>query len=125
MTKTMLLSIEGRLPNLKKIAKFILLFISFAILSKAQNATIGTDQIKIESDSILNLITIDFNVQDIVANLLVYLVDSDGHTVFLDNKYNFSGIYKKSIDMKNQGKGFYLIEVSEDSKHFSRKIEFR
>jgi hypothetical protein len=104
----------------KKIIMSIACLIAFSSLLFAQ-ASKGTEP-KIQVDAVNQNVDIDFTRTNVVYNLLVHINDSTGITVFLDNQYQFTGHYKKSIDMKKQKKGTYFIEIVEDNKHTNKKI---
>jgi hypothetical protein len=125
MIKTTFLPTQFRPTDFKRAAAFLLLFIAFTLLSEAQAGFVKADGIIIESDSIHQTVSIAFTAADVVDNLLVIVVAPDGHTVFLDNKYRFSGNYKTSVDMKNQRKGIYSIEITEDNTRIDKTIEIR
>ena len=48
--------------------------------------------------------------------------DSNGKLIFFDNQKQFSGQYLKIIDLSNQPKGVYFIEIICDGKRKSKKI---
>jgi hypothetical protein len=70
-------------------------------------------------------ITIAYDAHDIVYNLLVHISDKSGRTVFLDNRYKFSGNYSRSFDMKKREKGMYYIEIIGDNKHINKQFELK
>jgi hypothetical protein len=49
-------------------------------------------------------------------NLLVVISDSSGQTIFLDNRFHFTGLYTKSIDLSRSGKGPYSLCIAKDSE---------
>ncbi|MES2590257.1 MAG: T9SS type A sorting domain-containing protein [Bacteroidota bacterium] len=104
---------------------FYLIFILVLspLLSSAQQS--DGNAIKIYSDSSHQNIQIDYEPQGMVYNLLVQVSDSSGRTIFLDNRYKFSGSYQKSFDMKNQKKGIYFVQIIGDDKHINKKIELK
>jgi len=102
------------------LSKIVFLLIVFPFFSQAQTAKVA--EMKIQTDSIHQKIDIDFTTSNVIYNLLVHLNDSTGQTIYLDNQYLFSGHYKKSIDLKKQGKGTYFLEVIKDNEHLNKKI---
>lgn len=98
-----------------------LLCSSAFVIAQTSNA----NELNIFSDSNLQNIQINYQPQGVVYNLLVQVSDSNGHTIFLDNRYKFSGNYLKSFDMKNQKKGVYFVQIIGDDKHINKKIELK
>ncbi len=68
---------------------------------------------------------IEFPVDKNVYNVLVLLVDDSGNTVFLDNQYNFKGIYKRNVDLSKSPIGNYYLKVSNDDAVVTKKLSFQ
>ena len=65
------------------------------------------------SHYINNDLEIEFAVSKKTASLLVLLTDGTGHTVLLDDRYDFIGNYKRTITLGG-GKGKYFLKVITD-----------
>jgi hypothetical protein len=67
-----------------------------------------------------NKVQISFSAPQTINTLLVIIVDSMGHSVFLDAKLNFSGNYDKIVDLKTKGK--YNLMINNDSERIRKKL---
>lgn len=67
-------------------------------------------------------VQIEFPVDKNIYNVLVLLVDDSGNTVFLDNQYNFKGVYKRTIDLSKSPIGNYYLKISNDDAVVTKKI---
>ena len=70
------------------------------------------------SDGIFN---ISFNVEK-TNNIEIKIIDLTGRTVFTDNQNNYSGIYKKQIDISSFAKGTYILNIKSGNKIKTEKI---
>jgi len=109
------------------IRNFILLiflaFLFFPIRFNAQNSAKNLPTtVNVLTDANNNKVEIDFKNDREVQNLLVIITDSIGHTVFLQNLYRFKGPYKKSVDLKEAGKGRYTLMIIKDEEKIYKQI---
>jgi|ERR1051326_2915287 hypothetical protein len=95
------------------------LFVLFTSVSFAQSAGKGA---KIEKDSVLKEIRVEFNADKEIATVLVLITDSTGKTLFLDNHSRFKGPYKHHFDMAPFGAGNYFVQVIKDEEHVNKKL---
>lgn len=65
---------------------------------------------------------ISFTPAGTVNNLLVLVTDSAGRTLFLDNKYRFTGPYQERCNLAASGKGTYHLSIILDEKKDTREI---
>ncbi|MGZ3865564.1 MAG: hypothetical protein ACXVC6_13490 [Bacteroidia bacterium] len=100
---------------MKKIC-FLMPFI-YHISCKAQA---GTQISQLSCTSANKKIEINFIAKP-SANLLVLIADSTGHTVFLDNRYNFKGNYKGVLKTGND-KAKYHIKIISDAERIDKKV---
>lgn len=77
---------------------------------------------KIISNYVNNELEIEFKVNKRTANLLVLLSDGTGHTVFLDNRFDFAGDYKRTINLGPSGKGKYFLKVLDDTEQIDKAL---
>lgn len=107
--------------------KINLFFCLFSLLQFSAAFVVGQSKdesvVNIFSNINLNNVSINYNTHGIVYNLLVKISDQEGRTIFLDNKYFFKGNYQQIVDMTNQKKGFYYVEIIGDEKRINKKIE--
>src|ERR1051326_8015938 len=107
----------------KKPILFSVFFLLISISSFAQTVPEKKNDVQVHSDSLNQIINVEFPAQATIYNLLVHLNDSAGNTLFLDNQYKFSGNYKRSINLKKQGRGTYYLEIIKDNEHINKKIK--
>src|SRR5258708_6879394 len=69
-----------------------------------------------------NNVEIEFR-QNKKTNLLVLLADKTGHTVFLDNRHNFIGIYKQKFVVAKKGE--YFLKVIDDEGQISKTFTIK
>ncbi|MDF2451309.1 MAG: hypothetical protein K0S26_813 [Bacteroidota bacterium] len=65
---------------------------------------------------------IKFNNDKPIHNLLVFVTDSAGQTIFLESIYNYKGVYNKYIDLPNHSKGQFTIHVNKDDERIIKVI---
>ena len=109
---------------MKKVSLYfglVLLFVSTGFTNSSKNGA----ELQIDFDASQSTIRINYTPQGIVYNLLIHVNDPKGRTVFLENRYNVSGNYQCSFDMKKQPKGTYLVEIIGDDKHINKQIELK
>jgi hypothetical protein len=70
-------------------------------------------------------IAIEFDTQQPVGNILILVVDSAGHTIFMDSQNNFKGTYKCSIDMKRYANGDYMVKIKSDGDVVDKTLSFK
>ncbi len=105
---------------------FLFIFLFFTIYLSAQDShKANPTELSILTDSNIGKIDLQFKNDNEVQNLLVFITDSAGHTVFLENLYRFKGLYKKTIDLKETGKGSYTLKVIKDEERINRKINIQ
>lgn len=85
----------------------------------------NADELHINFDSSRQAILVNYTPKGVVNNLLIHVNDSKGQTVFLENRYNVSGNYKCSVDIKGQPGGSYFVEIIGDSKHINKQIDIK
>lgn len=111
-----------------KPAKILLLF-SILLLTginlQAQAYKVIPSNLKIINDSINSKIEIDFKTDWEIDNVLVFITDPNGNTVFLENKYRFTGKYTKNVDLVSAGKGDFLLTIICDDEEVKRKLIIR
>jgi hypothetical protein len=67
-----------------------------------------------------NKVEISFTAPQTINTLLVIIVDSLGHSVFLDAKVNFIGNYNKVVDLKT--KGNYNLMINNDNERIRKRL---
>lgn len=82
-------------------------------------------ELQLSFDARRQAIQVNYIPQGIVSNLLIHVNDSKGQTIFLENRYNVSGNYQCNVDIKDQPKGAYFVEVISDSKHINKQIDIK
>jgi hypothetical protein len=99
---------------------FLILFFSpaLAIAQSEKDAT----EIRIAKISGNKKVSIEFNNEKEIYNLLVLITDSTGRTVFLDNRYRFKGNYKNTVDFQGEKNGNYKLKVILDEKHMDKNL---
>ncbi|MBI2722049.1 MAG: hypothetical protein HYX39_07735 [Bacteroidetes bacterium] len=102
---------------------FILLFTGINL--RAQAYKVIPPNIKIINDSIDSKVKIDFKTDWEIDNVLVFITDPKGNTVFLENKYRFTGKYTKNVDLTPAGKGDFLLTIICDDEEVKRKLIIR
>lgn len=118
---------KGKQVKLKLlIEKYFILTVIFSATLKlsAQSEPFETKNtnIKMINDSFNHKVEIEFVADKKIHNLLVLITDSIGHTIFLDNKYNFKGPYKRAVDFKMSGKGKYFLKVIRDEDKYYKQF---
>lgn len=110
--------------SLKSFICFLLAtFLLTLQLSAQKNVAEDKDNaFKIVNDSINRKVDIEFKAERKVYNLLVLITDSVGHTMFLDNQYNFKGLYKRTVDSKKLSKGKYSLKIIKDEEKYQKKF---
>jgi hypothetical protein len=111
---------------MKHFTIIILITCSMHVRSAAQSIVQPTAHkvVLVKSDAALQKIDIQFEAETEISNLLIIVSDKKGETVFLDNQYRFKGEYKRSIDMKEYGKGEFSLKVIRDENSFNQQIIF-
>lgn len=66
-------------------------------------------------------ITLEFDADKKIYNVLVVVSDSLGTTLFMDNQYRFEGHYKSDIDLRKPGN--YSVDITCDDRHFTQKVK--
>jgi hypothetical protein len=106
---------------MKKIL-FLLLLFWFGKTYGQSAVSQNTKTDKVIMRNINNNVEIEFR-QNKKTNLLVLLTDATGHTVFLDNRNNFSGNYKQKFEVAKKGE--YFLKVIDDSGQFSKQFTIK
>ena len=57
-----------------------------------------------------------------LTNLSVKLIDLQGRIIYSETKKDFTGLLKSVIDISQQSKGFYIIQIATDQDIISKKI---
>jgi hypothetical protein len=65
---------------------------------------------------------IKFKNEKPIHNLLVFVSDSAGQTIFLESIYNHKGVYNTYIDLPNHGRGQFTIHVNKDDERIIKVI---
>lgn len=76
-------------------------------------------------DSLNYKLFVNLNLETVIYNLLVVVADSSGHTLFLDNKYRFNGLYNHQFDLSMSGKGVYYLSITIDEERINKKITIK
>lgn len=105
----------------------LLLFMLFlaGINLQAQTNKVIPRNLKIVNDSINSKVEIDFKTDWEIDNVLIFIVDPKGNTVFLENKYRFTGKYSKIVDLAAAGKGDFSMTIICDDEEVKRKLIIR
>lgn len=111
--------------SFKEFFLITLLFFSLTFTLNAQTelSPATNSDIKIVTDNIHRKVDIEFNSDKEISNLLVMISDSLGRTVFLDDQYRFKGKYKQSVELKEEGKGNYFVQIIKDNERFKKSIK--
>lgn len=64
---------------------------------------------------------LDFNVST-KGDVEILVLTPNGETVYSENLKNFSGEYSNQIDLSEKGKGNYLLKITQNGKHITKKI---
>jgi len=91
-------------------------------LSAQQKVTQPQIAYNIIVDSVNNKIDINFDAETMIHNLLVTVSGPNSQTLFLDNQYNFQGLYHHQIDLNKYGKGTYYLNIINDEERINKKI---
>ena len=70
-------------------------------------------------------ITVSYRPPGVVHNLLVQISDSGGRTVFLENKYKFSGSYQCVFNAGLWEHDVLQVQLIADNKRFNKTIKLR
>jgi hypothetical protein len=71
------------------------------------------------------LVSVDYQPEGAVANLLVQISDSGGRTIFLENKHKVSGNYHCTFNASEWKGGVVYVQLIADDKHFNEKIKLK
>jgi hypothetical protein len=75
---------------------------------------------RISDDPLKNKMNIDFEIVQPVYNLLVIVHDSTGKTIFLENRYRFTGKYQREVELIN--KGTFFLQIVRDEERFNKTV---
>lgn len=67
------------------------------------------------------LINLSFSTQD-HSDIQIMVFDSKGNTVYTEDRKEFDGNYKNTIDISTQPNGTYYLQIIQGSKSYSKKI---
>jgi len=65
--------------------------------------------------------TLNFNLEK-RGELKIRITDASGREVFSETRSNFSGDYSKQVDISKEGKGAYLLTITQDGQSVTKKI---
>lgn len=108
---------------LKKTFAIVLFFLAFNL--NGQTAVKISTEIKAIPNAVTGKLDVEFKNDTQVDNLLVIVTDSLGQTIFLENLYRFNGLYKKSIELSNRGKGSFTLHVIKDEERINKKLSLK
>jgi hypothetical protein len=112
------------IPSLKK-AAFILLCLFGANVFFSQSISGKTANFVLESDAAKSTCTIAFTSLQEIQNMLVLVTDNKGNTVFLENKYRFTGTYRRIVDLKDFAKGEFEVKIINDEEQIKRIVTMK
>jgi hypothetical protein len=115
---------DSILRTIKKVA-FIFLCLSGGQELFSQTACAKTGNFLLSSDPGKSTCTITFNSLKEIQNMLVLVTDNKGNTVFLENKYRFTGEYKRVVDLKDFAKGEFEVKIINDEEQIKRTVTMR
>lgn len=110
----------------KKTIAFLHVLVLIVLKSNAQiipSTPMIENTLEVANDLFKNKVNIEFSAKQEIYNLLVLITDEHGKTIFLDNRYHFTGNYNKSIDFKSYDKGVYLVKIISDHENVTKKID--
>lgn len=67
------------------------------------------------------LINLSFTTQD-HSDVKIVVFDSKGNTVYTEDRKEFDGNYKNTIDISTQPNGTYYLQITQGTKSYSKKI---
>lgn len=105
---------------MKVILLLLLLDGSFCLQSQTLDKTLSITQ---NQDSLS--VSIKFLQESVAENLLIVISDTNGSTIFLDNKKNYSGHYNRSVDLSSACPGFCTIRISTEVERYEYKVKRR
>lgn len=82
-------------------------------------------ELKVQAGDAVRAVKISFKTLHPVTNLLVRVTGNNGQTVFLDNKYRFSGDYASTVDLSTLAHGEYIVEISAGKEKYKSKVEIK
>lgn len=112
-------------PKPAKILLLIFIFLLTGINLQAQTYKVIPRNLKIINDSINSKVEIDFKTDWEIDNVLVFITDPKGNTVFLENKSRFNGKYSKIVDLVSAGNGDFSLTIICDDEEVKRKLIIR
>ena len=93
--------------------------IGFTVVD-AQTSTRKTSYIvALTNNSSNNKVEINFSAPEKINSLLVLIADSSGQIVFLDNKIDFKGTYKRIVDLR---KGNYYLKINDNEERIIKPL---
>jgi len=101
--------------------KAVLLLLSFVVFHL--NAQNQKELITLSSDSTSHCLSLCLSTLQPADNLLIFVSDACGATIFLDNKRRFSGNYEKLIDLSAACPGYCTIRITQDNERFEYRVE--
>jgi len=106
---------------MKKLFLFIVLLFYGQLNAQVVTAKIASID-KVSYYCTNNKVEIKFTSTKNTPNLLVLIVDSTGHTLFLDNQFNFKGDYKRMVDLSSNGKGKYYLKITDGESRINKQF---
>ena len=71
------------------------------------------------------IVSVYYQPEGAVANLLVLISDSGGRTIFLENKHKVSGNYRCTFNASEWKDDIVYVQLIADNKHFNEKIKLK
>ncbi len=101
------------------------LFIFFLFCKAGVGQSTSANTLLVSSSSNDSLLTLNYEPLGMVNNLLVQINDSGGRTIFIDNKYRFSGNYQAVYDVSLWKADVVYVQLIADEKHFNKRVRLR
>lgn len=80
----------------------------------------GVQSLNVSPNPTLNSVNINFEANS--ANLTVELVSVSGQIIYTENYNQFSGTYRKQVDLSNYAQGVYYVKLITDKGVITKKV---